>query len=119
MFIKLCGKKEAIFQFSVSTNTLDQAEKVIEKAEEEGLEWIGFMDYEFHATRTVLTLIRQARKRGLVIKFVPYVYVDNNRRKMLPVLRELGILVEAMKLYRYQRKGDSASLQEAMDYYEV
>jgi len=60
-----------------------------------------------------------ALETGATTKFLPYAYIDGNRRTMLPELQQLGILIEALKLWRYQRKGHIATVQQAMDYYAL
>jgi hypothetical protein len=108
-----------LVRFDVSTNTLEQAEKLVARARERGLTEIGVMDYESHVTRTIFTLIKQARKQGAAVRFIPFTYPDTDRPKAIAALRNLAVLTEAVKLWRYRNKGDVASFEEAEHYYEA
>lgn len=78
---------------------------------------IGLLVHEIHATRATSTLIKQIMlTKDAMIYLTPYPCLDYGREQLIPAMRGLAVLVEAWKLWKYQRKGDVAKLLELMEY---
>lgn len=107
-----------------STNTPEQIEKVIQHQMATKNRDVMILAHETICTRAVLTFIRQVANDPSVwmTKVFPFPFIEPNRSKMDPKLRELITIYEAFRLTRYQRKGHVATIEQAfkwLPYFEI
>ena len=100
-------------------HTLDEIKKAIVCIVQLRPSAIGVITHETHCARALLTLIKQLTMSRRWLPIVPFVFIDNNHLAMDPHIQMLGILREAEKIARYQKRGDVATLAEAIEYYQA
>lgn len=105
------------YQFlAPSSNTSIEAEQAVRVAVSHGAMSVLVVCHEFHCTRAVLTIIKQCQKQNVVLRIIPHAHIGADRGGISPELRNLAIIVEALKLHKYQKRGDVATFDEALAY---
>lgn len=102
----------------LSKSTLDEARHTLDYLEEMPISpnSIGIISLEILSTRAAATFIQESINRGDETLIIPFPCLDSRREEMLPAYRHLAVLIEAWKLWRYQLKGDVATLPTILQY---
>lgn len=106
-------------RLSASTNTPEQVEKALDYLGKQSEEAFILLAHESILTRAYLTFVKQTLSRHRVYRIYPYALLEPNRAKMSLPFLEIASCYEAIRLGRYQRKGDVATLEEAFAYLQA
>lgn len=100
-----------------STSTLEQVERTFDYLDYQ--EGIIVLSHEGILARAYLTFVKQAALRQRYYSVYPYGFIEPNRVAISRPCLEFASGYEAIRLGRYQRKGDAATLEEAFAYLET
>ncbi|MDO8686875.1 MAG: hypothetical protein Q7K11_01545 [Candidatus Berkelbacteria bacterium] len=104
-----------IIKLTPSSSTLDEIQKAISIVKQYD-ESLGILVHEMLCVRATCTSIKEVQKSGKHFRIVPLPCLDYGRETLSPILKGLATLIEAWKLWKYQRKGDVATLSELIEY---
>lgn len=99
-----------------SKSILEEAQQALIYTRQKKESRLGIMVHELLCPRATCTFIQQVRKGHDNVSIIPYPCLDSHREEMMPAYRNLAVLIEAWKLWWYQRKGDVAILPDLIQY---
>ncbi len=100
-------------------STLEEVKAALDFAASRGVNKLGVLTTELFWIRATCTFVKQVRERGLDLTVIPLPCLDLAGQESLQRYFCLAGLIEAWKLWRYQRRGHVAKRDELIEYVQL